>query len=92
MKEHKYEVLLASVIAARATSFIFSKMILEYIDTFNLLAIRCLLAFAILAVLFFIYFTAAVFLVKRNILCEWKTVLLTGAVAWTPMLLTDDML
>ena len=40
------------VIAARATSFIFSKMILEYIDTFNLLAIRCLLAFAILAVLF----------------------------------------
>ena len=53
MKEHKYEVLLASVIAARATSFIFSKMILEYIDTFNLLAIRCLLAFAILAVLFF---------------------------------------
>jgi hypothetical protein len=43
-------------------------------------------------VLFFIYFTAAVFLVKRNILCEWKTVLLTGAVALTPMLLTDDML
>lgn len=53
MKEHKYEVLLASVIAARATSFIFSKMILDRIDTFNLLAIRCLLAFAILAVLFF---------------------------------------
>lgn len=47
MKEHRYEVLLASVIAARA------KMVLEYIDTFNLLAIRCLLAFAILAVLFF---------------------------------------
>ena len=41
---------------------------------------------------FFICFTAAVFLVKRNILCEWKTVLLTGAVALTPMLLTDDML
>ena len=33
-----------------------------------------------------------VFLVKRNILCEWKTMLLTGAVAWTPMLFTDDML
>jgi hypothetical protein len=32
------------------------------------------------------------FLVKRNILCEWKAVLLTGAVAWAPMLLTDDML
>ena len=46
----------------------------------------------VLAVLFFIYFTAAVFLVKRNILCEWKTVLLTEAVAWTPMLFTDDML
>lgn len=46
----------------------------------------------VLAVLFFIYFTAAVFLVKRNILCEWKTALLTGAVALTPMLLTDDML
>jgi hypothetical protein len=43
-------------------------------------------------VLFFIYFTAAVFLVKRNILCEWKAVLLTGAVAWTPMLRKDDML
>jgi hypothetical protein len=43
-------------------------------------------------VLYFIYFTAAVFLVKRNILCEWKAVLLTGAVAWAPMLLTDDML
>ena len=41
---------------------------------------------------FFIYFTVAVFLVKRNILCEWKTVLLTEAVAWTLMLLTDDML
>lgn len=36
--------------------------------------------------------TAAVFLVKRNILCEWKAVLLTGAVAWAPMLLTDGML
>ena len=49
-------------------------------------------ASVVLAVLYFIYFTAAVFLVKRNILCEWKAVLLTGAVAWAPMLLTDDML
>jgi hypothetical protein len=46
----------------------------------------------VLTILFFICFAAAIFLVKRNILCEWKTVLLTGAVAWTPILLADDML
>lgn len=49
---HHYEILLASVIAARATSFIFSKMLLESIDTFALLGIRFLLAFLLLALLF----------------------------------------
>lgn len=49
---HRYEILLASVIAARATSFIFSKILLESMDTFALLGIRFLLAFLILALLF----------------------------------------
>lgn len=35
-----YELLLIAVIAARATSFIFSKMILESLAPFNLLAVR----------------------------------------------------
>lgn len=48
----RYEFLLAGVIAARATSFIFSKMILQTMDTFNLLAVRFLIAFVLLAVLF----------------------------------------
>ena len=34
-----YELLLIAVIAARATSFIFSKMILESLAPFNLLAV-----------------------------------------------------
>ena len=49
---HRYEILLASVIAARSTSFIFSKILLESMDTFALLGIRFLLAFLILALLF----------------------------------------
>lgn len=48
----KYELLLAAVISARATAFIFSKMILEEISPFNLLAVRFLIAFCLLAVLF----------------------------------------
>lgn len=52
LRINRYELLLAAVISARATSFIFSKLALEAMDTFNLLAVRCLLAFAVLAVLF----------------------------------------
>ncbi|MEA4815049.1 MAG: DMT family transporter [Oscillospiraceae bacterium] len=52
MQNRKYEFLLAIVIAARATSFIFSKMTLGSIGTFNLLAVRFILAFALLAILF----------------------------------------
>ncbi len=52
MNTRKYELLLAAVIAARATSFIFSKMILEDLGPFNLLAARFLLAFCLLAALF----------------------------------------
>lgn len=46
------EFLLAGVIALRATSFIFSKMLLTELDTFNLLALRFLIAFFLLAILF----------------------------------------
>lgn len=48
----KYEVMLAAIIAARGTSFIFSKMLLETMDPFSLLALRFLLAFGVLAVIF----------------------------------------
>ena len=51
LRINRYELLLAAVISARATSFIFSKLALEAMDTFNLLAVRCLLAFAGLAAL-----------------------------------------
>lgn len=47
-----YELLLITVIAARATSFIFSKMILEHLAPFNLLAVRFVIAFILLALLF----------------------------------------
>ena len=47
------ELLLAGVIVARATSYLFSKLILEGMGLFNLLGVRFLLAFAFLAVLFF---------------------------------------
>ena len=52
MRERKYELLLAAIIAARATSFIFSKMVLADMGIFNLLAIRFLLTFILLAVIF----------------------------------------
>ena len=48
----KYELLLIAVIAARATSFIFSKMILESLTPFNLLAVRFIIAFILLALIF----------------------------------------
>lgn len=52
MQEKKYEFLLAAVISARATSFIFSKIILQDILPFNVLAIRFLAAFLLMALLF----------------------------------------
>ena len=48
----KYELLLAGAIATRATSFIFSKMLLQTLSSFNLLGIRFLFAFLLLALLF----------------------------------------
>ena len=53
MSRRVSEILLASVIAARATSYLFSKLILQGMGVFNLMAVRFLLAFALLAVLFF---------------------------------------
>lgn len=47
-----YEILMAFVISARATSFIFSKMLLQTMDTFCLLSIRFLIAFALLSIMF----------------------------------------
>lgn len=47
------ELLLAGVIVARATSYLFSKLILQGMGMFNLLGVRFCLAFAVLAVLFF---------------------------------------
>lgn len=53
LSRRRAEILLAGVIAARATSYLFSKLILEGMGLFNLLGIRFLLAFTLLAVLFF---------------------------------------
>ena len=53
MSRRVSEMLLASVIAARATSYLFSKLILQGMGIFNLMAVRFLLAFALLAVPFF---------------------------------------
>ena len=47
------ELLLAGVIVARATSYLFSKLILEGMGMFNLLGVRFTLAFALLFMLFF---------------------------------------
>jgi drug/metabolite transporter (DMT)-like permease len=47
------ELLLAGVIIARATSYLFSKLILEGMGMFNLLGVRFTLAFTLLALLFF---------------------------------------
>ncbi len=52
MTEKRAELLLAAVISARATSFVFNKMVLGTLGTFDLLACRFLLAFILLAVLF----------------------------------------
>lgn len=52
MSEKRAELLLASVIIARSTSFVFNKLGLGTMEAFNLLAVRFLLAFALLALLF----------------------------------------
>ena len=46
------ELLLATVIVARSTSFLCSKILMQGLDPFNLMAVRFLLAFVLLAVLF----------------------------------------
>ena len=51
-QSNSYELLLAGVIALRATSFIFSKMLLAELDSFNLLSLRFLFAFALLLLIF----------------------------------------
>ncbi len=51
-KDGKYEKLLAGVIAARATSFLFNKLLLADMEPLNLLAVRFLIAFAVLVLLF----------------------------------------
>ena len=53
MSRRLSELLLAAVIAARATSYLFSKLILQGMGIFNLMAVRFLIAFALLAALFF---------------------------------------
>lgn len=46
------ELLLAAVIVARATAYMFSQILLQTMGMFNLMAVRFLIAFAVLAVLF----------------------------------------
>ena len=52
MSEKRAELLLACVIIARSTSFVFNKLGLGTMTAFNLLAVRFLLAFALLALVF----------------------------------------
>lgn len=52
MTRKQGEILLASVIIARSTSFLFSKILTNTMGTFNLLAVRSLLAFFLLLLLF----------------------------------------
>ena len=51
MSEKRAELLLACVIIARSTSFVFNKLGLGTMTAFNLLAVRFLLAFALLALM-----------------------------------------
>ena len=50
MSEQQAEKLLATLILARSFSYLMSKFVLGELDTFNLLALRFLLAFAVLLV------------------------------------------
>ena len=53
MKERNAEILLGSVIVARATSLLLSKLSMRSLAPFNLMGLRFCLAFLILALLFF---------------------------------------
>ena len=52
MTQRKAEILLASLIIARSTSFLFSKIGLASLGLFNMIALRYLMAFAILGFIF----------------------------------------
>ena len=52
MKQRSAEILLCSVIVARATSLLFSKLSMRSLSPFNLMGIRFTLAFAVLLLLF----------------------------------------
>lgn len=52
MSRKNAEILLAAVIIARSTSYMFSKMVMETMGPFNLMGVRFTIAFAILAVIF----------------------------------------
>ena len=53
MSEKKARILMASVIIARSTAYLFSKTALQTMDRFTLMANRFLLAFLLLCILFF---------------------------------------
>lgn len=53
MSHRQAELLLAAVILTRSTGYLFSKAGIESLGVFNLLAARFLLAFALLAIIFF---------------------------------------
>lgn len=52
MTTRQAEVLLATIITARASSFLFSKLLLTHMGPFTLMGVRFLLAFCLLAVIF----------------------------------------
>ncbi|MGI6211634.1 MAG: DMT family transporter [Anaerovoracaceae bacterium] len=52
MSVRNAEILLVAVITARSTSFLFTKLLLRTMDPFNLMGIRFLIAFFILALIF----------------------------------------
>ncbi|MDO4861636.1 MAG: EamA family transporter, partial [Eubacteriales bacterium] len=52
LNERQSELLMAAVVIARSTSFVFSKLTVASMSPFNILAVRFLTAFAILLALF----------------------------------------
>lgn len=50
--EKKAEILLVFVIAARATSFVFNKQLLDHMGVFNILALRFIIAAIVMSVIF----------------------------------------
>ena len=52
MTQRKAEILLAALIIARSASFLFSKIGLQSLGIFNMIAVRYLMAFAILGFIF----------------------------------------